>query len=79
MLEDIASQTTKTAHNDLCQHYGISHLSEICQIPSMRLFKSFPHEWMHLMLENHGKNLILLWKGSYKGLDEGKDVGKGGG
>jgi len=26
---------------------------------------------MHLCLENHGKNLISLWKGTYKGLDEG--------
>ena len=63
MLEDITSQMTKTTHNDLCQHYGISHVSEICQIPSIKLFSSFPHEWMHLVLENHVKNLIHLWKG----------------
>ena len=64
---------TKTAHDDLCQHYGISHISENCQILSIKLFASFPHEWMHLVLENHVKNLIHLWKGSYKGLDEGKE------
>ncbi len=26
-----------------------------------------------MVLENHGKNLIHLWKGTYKGLDEGKE------
>ena len=74
MLEDIASQMTKTACDDLRQHYGISHVSEICQIPSIKLFASFPHEWMHLVLENHVKTLIYLWKGMYKGLDEGKEL-----
>ena len=73
MLEEIVSQTTKTAHDNLRQHYGISHVSKICELPSMKLFKSFPHEWMHLVLENHRKNLIHLWKGTYKGLDEGKE------
>ncbi len=73
MLEDITSQMTKTTHDDLHQHYGISHVSEICQIPSIRLFTSFPHEWMHLVLKNHVKILIYLWKGTYKGLDKGKE------
>ena len=73
MLEDIASQMSKTACDDLHLHYGISHVSEICQIPSIKLFESFPHKWMHLVLENHAKNLIHLWKGTYKGLDEGKE------
>ena len=26
---------------------------------------------MHLVLENHGKGLLQLWKGTYKDLDEG--------
>jgi len=73
MLKDIASQMMKRACDNLCQQYGISHISEICELPSMKLFKSFPHEWMHLVLENHGKNLIHLWKGTYKGLDQGKE------
>jgi len=38
----------------------------------MQLFASFPHEWMHLVLENHGKGLLQLWKGTYKDLDKGK-------
>src|SRR5260221_13221095 len=73
MLEDIASQTTKCAHDNLCQYYRILHVSAIYELPSMKLFKSFPHEWMHLVLENHAKNLLHLWKGTYKGLDEGKE------
>ncbi|KAF8342857.1 uncharacterized protein EI90DRAFT_2964679 [Cantharellus anzutake] len=28
---------------------------------------------MHLCLENHSKNLVTLWQGKYKGLDEGSE------
>ncbi len=28
---------------------------------------------MHLCLENHGKNLVVLWKGTYKGMNEGHE------
>ncbi|KAF8335716.1 uncharacterized protein EI90DRAFT_2969309 [Cantharellus anzutake] len=28
---------------------------------------------MHLCLENHSKNLVALWQGKYKGLDEGSE------
>src|SRR5260370_9945516 len=73
MLKDIATKMMKRAHDNLHQKYRISHVSEICELPLMKLFKSFPHEWMHLVLENHGKNLIHLWKGTYKGLDQGKE------
>src|SRR5258708_1805746 len=60
MMEDIASQTTKCACDNLCQYYGISHVSAICELPSMKLFKSFPHEWMHLVLENHAKKTFFI-------------------
>src|SRR5260370_25127380 len=73
MLKDIATKMMKRAHDNLHQKYRISHVTEICELPSMKLFKLFPHEWMHLILENHGKNLIHLWKGTYKGLDQGKE------
>ncbi|KAF9515818.1 hypothetical protein BS47DRAFT_1391321 [Hydnum rufescens UP504] len=51
--------------------YGINGESDVCEIPSIRLFSSFPHEWMHLFLENHCKNMIKLWTGTFKGLNEG--------
>src|SRR5260370_2235807 len=35
------------------------------------MMQSFPHDWMHLFLENHCKSLILLWTGKFKSLDEG--------
>src|SRR5260370_15382518 len=28
---------------------------------------------MHLCIENHSKNLVTLWQGQYKGLDEGRE------
>src|SRR5260370_31178361 len=36
-------------------------------------YRLFPHNWMHLCLENHSKNLVALWQGQYKGLDEGQE------
>ena len=63
---------TKEAQNQTCQFWGVNGRTELCEIPSMQLFASFPHEWMHLVLENHGKGLLELWKGTYKDLDEGK-------
>src|SRR5258708_21949202 len=39
--------------------------------PLISISRSFPHDWMHLCLENHGKNLVSFWKGTYKGMDEG--------
>ncbi|KAF9502583.1 hypothetical protein BS47DRAFT_1263962, partial [Hydnum rufescens UP504] len=50
----------------LGQEYGINGESDVCKIPSICLFSSFPHEWMHLFLENHCKNMIKLWTGTFK-------------
>ena len=72
LLWDIFQWDTKEARNWMCQFWGVNGRTELCEIPSMWLFASFPHEWMHLVLENHGKGLLQLWKGTYKDLDEGK-------
>ena len=53
--------------------YGITGGCILIELPSISISRSFPHDWMHLCLENHGKNLVLLWKGNYKGMDEGSE------
>src|SRR5258708_17249855 len=42
-------------------------------LPSISITHSFPCDWMHLCIENHLKNLVALWQGQYKGLDEGRE------
>jgi hypothetical protein len=40
-------------------------------LPSLFFPVSFPFDFMHLIFENLIKNLVLLWTGSFKDLDEG--------
>src|SRR5260221_3257779 len=51
--------------------YGINRECILTELPSILISRLFPHDWMHLCLENHGKNLVSFWKGMYKGMDEG--------
>src|SRR5258708_11131981 len=53
--------------------YGINRECILTELPSISISRSFPHDWMHLCLENHGKNLVSFWKGMYKGMDEGQE------
>src|SRR5258708_7916933 len=55
--------------------YGINRECILTELPLISISRSFPHDWMHLCLENHGKNLISFWKGTYKGMDEGQCQG----
>src|SRR5260370_42022459 len=52
--------------------YSINRECILTELPLISISRSFPHNWMHLCLENHGKNLISFWKGTYKGMDEGQ-------
>lgn len=65
-LDAINSATTATARNKLRQQYGINEASILAEIPSIKMTRSFPHDFMHLDLENHGKNLVLKWQGKFK-------------
>jgi len=72
-IREIQAETAVGRRKALCQEYGITGECDLLEIPSIRLSSSFPHDWMHLFLENHCKNLILLWTGRYKGLSEGRE------
>src|SRR5258708_7766099 len=53
------------------EDYSINRECILTELPSISISRLFPHDWMHLCLENHGKNLVSFWKGMYKGMDEG--------
>ncbi|KAJ8089147.1 hypothetical protein PM082_014395 [Marasmius tenuissimus] len=67
----VKSARTNTAAENLSRQYGIKGLPNLMHIASLLFPRSFPHDFMHLIWENLIKNLILLWTGNFKGLDEG--------
>ncbi|KAF5315316.1 hypothetical protein D9619_007521 [Psilocybe cf. subviscida] len=57
----------------LAKKYGIKGVPALSFLPSLDFPGSFPYDFMHLIWENLIKNLILLWTGDFKGLDEGTE------
>jgi len=57
----------------LAKEFGIKGVSILSQLSSISYPFSFPYDFMHLIFENVIKNLILLWTGDFKGLDEGSE------
>jgi len=55
-------------HAKECRIKGIPLLSHLS---SLFFPTSFPLDFIHLMIENVIKNLVLLWTGKFKDLDEG--------
>jgi len=68
---EVDSSLTKAEANHLSQKYGVKGVSAISYIPGIQLPISCPYDFMHLIWENVVKNLILLWTGEFKGIDEG--------
>ena len=52
---------------------GIKGIPVLSHLPSLFFPSSFPFDFMHLIWENLIPNLILLWTGKFKGLDEGRE------
>jgi hypothetical protein len=50
---------------------GINGLPVLATLSSLSFPDSFGHDLMHLIPENIIKNLLSLWTGDFKGLDEG--------
>lgn len=72
-IHAIESAPTKKAAQQEQTRWGINELSHLFEIPSISPTRSFPHEWMHLFLENHAKDLVAKWTGRYKDMDEGRE------
>src|SRR5258706_11807896 len=72
-LEEIKSASTKKRSKELSQRHGLNSKCSLLEIPSLRWAVTFPHDFMHLMFENHFKNKIHMWSGNYKGLSSGQE------
>ena len=68
----IRKATTKKGKNLIAMHHGIKGIPALSyRVNSMDFARGVPWDFMHLLYENVVKNLVNLWKGRYKGLDEG--------
>jgi hypothetical protein len=57
----------------LAKTYGIKGRPLLSFLDSLSFPCCFPYDFMHLIYENLIKNLVLLWTGEFKGLDEGNE------
>jgi len=69
--ECIDATFMKSRCEALAKEYGVKGCSIFFNLSSLKFPTCFPYDFMHLIWENIVKNLILLWTGKFKGLDEG--------
>jgi hypothetical protein len=69
--KEVQAASNKTQKGRLSKAYGIKGVSILWNLKSLSFPLSFPYDFMHLIWENLIPNLILLWTGGFKGLDEG--------
>jgi Transposase family tnp2. len=63
--------SNRTNFEDLSKQFGVKGTPILTSLSSIHFPSSFPYDFMHLIFENVMKNLVLLWTGKFKGLDEG--------
>lgn len=68
---EVQSALTVTEASNLAKKYGIKGVPDLSYAPGLSFPSSFPYDFMHLIWENLVKNLILLWTGEFKGVNEG--------
>lgn len=68
---EVQQATTNAEAERLAKQYGIKGVPILSCLDSLSFPASFPYGFMHLIWENLVKNLILLWTGEFKGLDDG--------
>ncbi|EJF59697.1 hypothetical protein DICSQDRAFT_64556 [Dichomitus squalens LYAD-421 SS1] len=68
---EVQSALTGAEAERLAKQYGIKGLPLLSALDSLSFPASFPYDFMHLIFENVIKNLMNLWSGNYKDLDDG--------
>ncbi|KAF7302298.1 hypothetical protein MIND_00797300 [Mycena indigotica] len=69
--QEVENAPSTAAANRLAKQYGVKGVPLLSHLDSLSFPGSFPYDFMHLIWENLIKNLVLLWTGEFKGLDEG--------
>ncbi|KAF7329188.1 hypothetical protein MKEN_00179400 [Mycena kentingensis (nom. inval.)] len=68
---EVQNAVNATTADRLAKESGIKGIPVLSHLSSLFFPLSFPYDFMHLIYENVLKNLILLWTGDFKGLNEG--------
>ena len=71
--EEVQMAPTITIADDLSKIYGVNGVSILFHVSSISFPISFPYDFMHLIWENLIKNLVLLWTGKFKKLNQGTE------
>lgn len=64
-------ETVKAQKENLMFNHGLKGLPIFHRVGSLNHASSYPWDLMHLLFENVGPNLVKLWTGTFKGLDQG--------
>ncbi|KAF8757272.1 Transposase family tnp2 [Rhizoctonia solani] len=72
-LGEMDAANTKRQRDALSKNYGLINHLILNRIPSICWPDLYPHEYLHLFLLNHGRELISLWTGSCHGIDDSGD------
>ncbi|KAF8752833.1 Transposase family tnp2 [Rhizoctonia solani] len=70
-LAQMEAAPTQTRRKQLAQEFGLNSRSIFAYLRSINLATCAPYDAMHLLFENLVPNLIKLWTGKFKGIDEG--------
>lgn len=68
---NIQQTIKKKDQKALAFHYGIKGMPGLTLVNSLNYARGMPWDFMHLLFENVVKNLVHLWTGRFKGLDDG--------
>ncbi|EUC58442.1 transposase family Tnp2 protein, partial [Rhizoctonia solani AG-3 Rhs1AP] len=68
---EVINASTNAQEDELSTRYGIKRIPLLSVLPTIKFPTSFPLDFMHLIWENLIPNLLKLWTGDFKGLDEG--------
>lgn len=68
---EVETRHVQAEANRLAKLYGIKGRPILSALASLAFPTSVPFDFMHLLWENTLPNLVQLWTGEFKGLDEG--------
>jgi len=73
VTSDIACWKTKKKKNEIAMSNGIKGMPSIGRVGSIDYARGVPWDFMHLLFENVIKNLVNLWMGKFKNLNDGTE------
>jgi hypothetical protein len=71
IFQKIQHAVTKSKKEEIAVASGIKGMPVIGRVGSIDFARGVPWDFMHLLFENIVKNLVNLWMGKFKGLDDG--------